>query len=133
MNVIACIEATIPTSFILETVPALVSDFSDTFEAIMSLLQSMAGSKYEVHWDLHSTKIHGGLPHNRPRAFHGRDLDVEVEEPVSMVPTCCLCALGFATVRRGSVHGQLCPLAQGHATARGGDDRQDHEPWEGTL
>ena len=46
-----------------------MSDFKDVFEAIMSLLQSMAGSKYEVHWDLRSTKIHGGLPQNRTRVF----------------------------------------------------------------
>eukprot|EP00974_Lingulodinium_polyedra_P115493 11155507-Lingulodinium_polyedra.AAC.1 len=51
-----------PVLFILENVPALASDFSDVFGAIISALQSMAGPKYEVNWDLRNTQVHGG-PH----------------------------------------------------------------------
>ena len=69
INVIRFIEACRPVSFILENVPALVSDFGDVFEAIISALQSVAGSKYEVHWDLRNSRLHGGLPQNRTRVF----------------------------------------------------------------
>ena len=47
----------------------LVCNFRDTSEPIVSALQSVAGSKYEVHWDLRNTQLHGGLPQNRTRVF----------------------------------------------------------------
>ena len=113
MNVMAVIEATLPVSFILENVPALVSDFSDVFEAIISTLQSMAGSKYEVHWDLRNTRIHGGLPQDRTRIYVVGILKSKLKNqfrwppPVACVPLASLLSDGDPSIDR------FTPLCKG--------------------
>ena len=133
MNVIAFIEATIPTSFILESVPALVSDFKDVFEAIMSLLQSMAGSKYEVHWDLRNTKIHGGLPQNRTRLFIVGILKSKLKNQFRWSPLVACVPLASLLSDGDLSMDSFAHLPKHMQQKGGGDDRQDHELRQGPL
>ena len=62
-----------PVTFILENVPGLAQMFPDTLAAIIQYLRELrtAGGdlKYEVHWTVLDTSVHGGLPQHRPRLY----------------------------------------------------------------
>ena len=67
LSLLQYIRTHTPSSFIIENVPNLVSQFTEVFDGILEDLQ--CESMYHVTWDIRDTRVHGGLPQTRQRVY----------------------------------------------------------------
>ena len=75
-----------PTTFLLENVRGLVSQHSETFAAILTLLSELkdgSGVLYNVSWQVLNLRKHGGVPQNRERVFIAGILKSGQKSPMS--------------------------------------------------
>ena len=72
-NIISYMRRTHPQTVVLENVEGLLTCHVQPFYQILTLIRNIktpsGNNFYNVQWELLNTRIHGGLPQNRPRLY----------------------------------------------------------------